>query len=185
MTSAVEIVNDALQKIGEEAITSLSDDSDRARAANRIFTKELRAELRAHPWNCAIKRTQLAALEDAPLFGLAYQYQLPSDCVRILPSTQVVDWQIEGRKLLTDDGGPLDLRYVYEITDPNEMDPLFVDALSSRLAARLCERLTGSNTKRELAEQDYRRTLAEARKANAFEKVAQSPPTDPWIIARL
>jgi hypothetical protein len=185
MTSAVEIVNDALQKIGEEAITSLSDNSDRARAANRIFTKELRAELRAHPWNCAVKRVQLAALSDAPLFGFAYQYQLPSDCVRILPDALVTDWQVEGRKLLTDDGGPLDVRYVYEITDPNEMDPLFVDALSSRLALRLCERLTQSSTKRELAEKDYRRALQEARRVNAFEKIAQSPPTDPWIIARL
>ena len=185
MTSTVEIVNDALQKIGEEAITSLSDNSDRARAANRIFTKELRAELRAHPWNCAVKRTQLAALEDAPTFGPAYQYQLPADCVRILPDTQVVDWQVEGRKLLTDDSGPLDLRYVYEITDPNEMDPLFVDALSSRLAMRLCERLTNSNTKREMAERDYKRSLQEARRINAFENVAQSPPLDPWIIARL
>jgi hypothetical protein len=185
MTSTVEIANNALQKLGAEAISSLSDNSDRARAISRIYAQELRAELRAHPWNCAIKRVQLAALEDAPAFGPAYQYQLPSDCVRILTSVLVTDWQIEGRKLLTDDPGPLDLRYVYELTDPNEMDPLLIDAFSSRLAWKVATRVVDSNTMTAAARQMYMDTLGAARKANAFENISAEPPEDSWLTARL
>lgn len=183
MTSKVEVANLALGKIGAGTITSFSDNSDEARAVNRFYTPTLRAELRAHPWSCARKRDQLAALSDAPVFGFSYQYQLPSDCVRILPDADVTDWQVEGRRILTNDSGPLDLTYIGEISDPNDMDALLVEAFACRLAMTLAERLTQSNTKRELAKQEYKETVAEARRINAFERVAIEPPEDPWITA--
>ena len=185
MASWVEFANTALQQIGEEVITSLTDDSDRARAVNRIYQSELRTELRLHPWNCARKRVQLATLTTAPTFGPAYQFQLPSDFVRLLPDAEVTDWQIEGRKLLSDDGGPLDVVYIYEITDPNELDPLLVEAYVARLAMKLCERLTMSSGKRELAVRDYTEAVKQARKVNAFESISATPPEDPWVTARL
>lgn len=183
MTSKVEIANLALGKIGAGTITSFSDNSDEARVVSRFYAPTMRAELRSHPWSCARKRVRLAALSDAPVFGFSHQYQLPSDCVRILPDATVTDWQVEGRRILTDDGGPLDLVYIAEISDPNDMDVLLVEAFACRLAMALAERLTQSNTKRELARQEYKETVAEARRINAFERVAIDPPEAPWLSA--
>lgn len=185
MTSKVEIANLALQRIGEEAITSLSDDSDRARAINRIYDSELRAELRSHPWNCALKQASLAALEDEPLFDYDQMFQLPSDCLRILPDSEATDWKVVGRKLYTNDSGPIELWYIYEITDPNEMDALLVEAFASRLAWKVSPRLTNSRTTTDEAKQSYFDAIREARKVNAFEKIADERPEDDWIVARL
>lgn len=186
MASKVQIANFALQAIGEEAIASLSDDSERARAVNRIFAQELRAELRAHPWNCAIKRVRLAALADAPAFEYSYQYQLPADCVRpLIKRNDLPDYKIEGRKLLTNVSGPLDFRYVYEITDMNEMDAALVTAFSLRLAYKIAPRLTQSRGTAQDAYRDYKDAIADAKKANAFEKAAEELPEDDWIQARL
>jgi len=185
MASWVELANIALQKVGEEAITSLTQDADRARAVNRIYRQELLSELRTHPWNCARARAQLAADATEPAFGLAYRYPLPADFVRLLPTSTVTDWQVEGRYILTDDTAPLEVIYIAEITDPNQMDALLVDAYTSRLAMRICERLTQSSSKREMMERDYNAAVALARKVNAFENVARERQEDSWFDARL
>lgn len=185
MTSKVEIINRALQLIGEEAISSLNDDSDRARAMNRIYDAELRAELRAHPWNCALKQAQLASSEDEPLFDFDYMFQLPSDFVRLLPQNTVTDWKVVGRKIYANDSGPLEIWYVYEITDPNEMDALLVAAFEARLARQVAPRLSNSSTMTERAAQAYKDAIAEARRTNAFENVSGERPEDEWILARL
>lgn len=184
MTSVVEICNLALQKIGAGTIVSLADNADEARVMSRLYTPTLRAFLRSHPWSCAIKRAQIASDETAPAFGPAYAYTLPADCVRILPDATVTDWQVEGKKILTDDDGPLDLRYVAEVADPNKMDDLFVQAFACRLAAEACERLTQNNEKRKLAWEEHSQAIREARRINAIANVSQEPPEDPWLTAR-
>ena len=61
MASEVDIANRALQKLGAESIVSLTQDSENARACNLCYEPIRDAELRAHPWNFAIKRASLAA----------------------------------------------------------------------------------------------------------------------------
>ena len=184
MASVVEICNLALQKVGANPISSLSDDSEEARACNRLYEPILRAELRTHPWNCAITRVSVAPDSDEPAFGYDYQYTLPSDCVRILPDNTITDWKIEGRKILTDTDTEIELVYVKEISDPNDMDPLLVEALASRLAVELAEKVTESATKRQMAWEEYKEWVREARRVNAFESTAQELPEDDWIAAR-
>ena len=86
MASVVDICNRALQKLGAESITSLTQNTENARACNSCFEFLRDAELRAHPWNFAIKRAQLAADLTPPEFGYDLRYQLPSDYLRLLPS---------------------------------------------------------------------------------------------------
>lgn len=188
MASIVEICNRALQKLGAERITSLTQDSENARAINVCFEAVRDAELRSHPWNFAIKRAQLAADSTNPAFGFDHQFTLPADCLRLLPPDQYTNydtWQIEGRKILANEDGPLEIRYIYRVTDPQQYDALFVEVLANRLAIELCEQLTQSNSKAQIVRDDYVRAVREAKRLNAFENRSAMPMTDTWITGRL
>ncbi len=189
MASNVEICNRALQKLGAKRIVSLTEDSTNARACNVAFGPVKLAELRKHTWSCATKRASLAADTDEPLFTRDYAYTLPSDWVRLIDNDPednfaTKDWQIEGKKIITNDSAPLEIRYIYEIDDPNEMDPLLREAISSKLALELCEELTQSNTKKADLREDYKEIMSEAKRANAVERVAGESPDSLWITAR-
>lgn len=181
------ICNRALQKLGAARITSRTENSSEARACNTVYELLRDAELRAHPWNFAGKRVQLAAESTVPSFGKAYQYPLPTDFLKLREDdvpTYSRDWIIEGKKILTDEGGPLNVRYTKTVTDVTEMDPLFIEALACKMAIEMCEELTQSNSKKESAKDDYKIAIKEARRANAFDRIAQASPEDEWITVR-
>lgn len=189
MASAVGICNRALQKLGATRITTLTENTKNGRACNVAYEICRDRELRAHTWSFATTRAQIAADSVAPEFGRANAFQLPSNFLRLLPlypedNVNTIDWQIEGKKIYTDDTSPLKIRYIYKVTDPNEMDVLYQEALSTRIALELVEEITQSNTKKKLLKQDYKDIISDARRVNAIERVAQRPPTDPWITAR-
>lgn len=189
MASEVGICNRALQKLGAKRIVSLTDDSVNARACNTAYAAVRDGELRAHPWSFATNRAQLSADSSAPLFGRAASYQLPSTCLRLLsPYPEVnlnsMDWVIEGRKIYTNDSAPLNVRFTDQVTDPNQMDALFREALACKLALEMCEELTQSNTKKADIRSDYTAAIREARRSNAMEKIAEMPPEDTWVTVR-
>lgn len=189
MASEVEICNRALQKVGAKRITSLTENSVNARACNVAYSVLRDAELRAHPWNFAIARAELAADATDPDWGRAKSYTLPADFLRLIDdypedNSLTKDWQIEGNKILTDDSAPIYIRYISRVTDPNLMDVLFREALSAKIAMEICEELTQSNTKLASLSEDYKMKIREARKTNAIENVAAEPPEDEWIYKR-
>ena len=64
------------------------------------------------PWNCLIKRIQLAKDSAAPVIEYSNQFTLPSDCLRVLKihngTTDSIksdmEYKIEGRKIKTNEG---------------------------------------------------------------------------------
>lgn len=189
MASEVEICNAALQKLGAKRITALTEDSRNGRACNAAYARLRDAELRAHTWRFAITRESLPADATAPAFGKARSFPVPATMLRLLPpypemNMNDLDWEIEGRAIYTNDSAPLQIRYIKQETDPNKMDALFREALASRMAYELCEEITQSNTKRQLATEDYKMAMKEARRTNAIESISAEPPEDPWITAR-
>lgn len=187
--SAVAICNLALTKLGETRIRALTEDSANARACNSCYDLILDQELRAHPWNFAVKRTTLAPSSVEPESDYDYAFPLPSDYLRLLPpARRGLDWKIENHEgrpaILTNDGDSLEIRYIARITDPTVYDSLFVKAFSLALADHLCEAITQSNTKKADIRNDKRDALREARRMNAFEKTSDEPAEDPWLTAR-
>lgn len=190
MSSNVSVCNSALSKLGADRIVSLTDNSGNARACNAAYERVRDRLLRRHPWNFAIRRAQLAASSTPPTFTRSARYPLPADFLRLLPpdpeeNLNSLDWQIENGAIVTNDGAPLNVRYVARITDPNEMDSLFLELWATDLAFDICEEVTGSNAKKESLRLDSKQLVAEARKVNAFENVAGAPPTDVFLTARL
>jgi len=189
MASEVDICNRALQKLGAKRITSLSEDSVNGRACNSAYEIIRDAELRAHPWNFSIQRSELAADATSPDWGRANAYQLPSDFIRLLEdypedNSNSKDWQIEGRKIYSDDDDPIYIRYIARVEDTSAYDSLFIEALAAKLAFELCEELTQSNTKKEGLRSDYEQAIRQAKRANAIENIAAEPPQDTWITVR-
>lgn len=185
MPSSVDICNRALSRVGEARITSLTEDTKQARACNSAYALVRDEVLRAHPWNSAITRASVAKLSDAPVFGYDNQFQLPSDCLRMV---EIFDsrlpWVVEGRKLLCDEGSPISIRYVRREEDTNQFDAMLVSAIAARLAVELCEELTQSNTKRERALVEYQHILSRAKMADGQEQSPMPLEEDDWINAR-
>lgn len=189
MASKVQIANRALQLVGAKRITSLDEDSRNARAVNAAYEPIKLAELRKHPWVCAVRRAQLAASSTTPAFTKTNAFPLPSDFIRLLPPDPEVnfadlDWEIEGRSVITNDDAPLNIRYIYDITDTNEMDALLREVIAAKLAEAICEEITQSNSKIATATLAYNTAIAEARRVNAIEKPSQKPPEDEWVTIR-
>jgi len=134
MTSTVDIANYALNIIGASNISSFDENSKVGRLVNQRYEGVRDAVFRSHPWNCLIRRAELAQEVETPTFGYAYQYNLPTDpfCLRVLefsngslsyPQDNMTSntggpvYVIEGRKLLTDEGTAR-IKYIARITDP-------------------------------------------------------------------
>ena len=124
-----------------------------------------------------------------PAFGWNYRYTLPADHLRILQLNGFLDtqipahWETEGGELLTNEG-EAKIRYVQRVENPELFDPLFIDALTAKLAAKLAKPLTGSSSLAEGALTEYARLTAPlARRVDASEGETEVKPA--WVESAL
>ena len=147
--SETSIANAALVLLGERRISSIDENTKPAKTLKERYAEVRDDTLRAHPWNFATKRIGLAADAVAPVWGFDSAFTLPVDCLRLLEveNRQDIAYQVEGRKILTDHGAPLNIVYTRQVTVVIEMDVMFRQALAAALAADVAEAFTGSSTK--------------------------------------
>jgi len=176
MATEVSICSNALRILGDDPITSLTDDTERARLCNSLYEPARDAVLRSHPWNFAITRATLAQLSTTPAYEYAYQYSLPTDpyCLRVL-SMEYQDYvfKIEhlagtGRVLLTDEG-TAKILYIARVSDTAQFDSLFVDTLTAKMALELSFPITNSVTLQAQMQKLYQLKLSEARSIDGQE----------------
>lgn len=171
MASDVDICNSALNMIGASNIVALTEDSRAARVCNQRFEFVRDATFRAHPWNCLLRRTSMAAESETPAFEFTAQHTLPSDpyCLRVLrPEDPDTVYRVEGRKLLSNTT-PFKMIYVARVTDPNEYDQLLLETLAARLASDISYALVNSASLTAQLYQLYEQKLSEARFVDATE----------------
>lgn len=197
--SNVAIANLALTKLGDLRILNLTDNTKPAREVNAVFDMTRDYLQRRFSWRFCIKRANLAADTSTPLWDWSYQYQIPTDCLRILQvgqwyptpdlsdliSTGGQEYVLEGKYILSNQAGPLKLRYLSKVTDPVQFDAAFDMAFSAYLAYILAEPLTASGEQKQMAYQDYRNAIKDAVIANAIENPPESLADQTWILARL
>lgn len=185
MASATRIANLALAKLGDEGeIIALTEDSRAARAVNDCFEDMRDLVLRDHVWDFARHRVQLAAVTDAVVWGDWTAFPKPSDFIRFVEVEHDQLYRLEGGHILARIPGPLNLLYIRRITDTGLFDPLFTDALAARIAAQVAKKITGSDSAKTAAMDEYREALARARQVNGKENLPQDLPEDDWIRAR-
>jgi hypothetical protein len=173
MATSEDLVNQALSFLGDDPIVALSDDTERARLANRIYQPTIDAVLRAHPWNAAIKR--VALIEDVvPLYSWKHAFILPTDYLRVLSLNEDESWadggdlfKIEGLSLLTNESSA-NIRYVSRIR-PDNFDSLLFDACAFRFASSMAYPITGSTSVSQEMWGLYQARLQEARTVDGQE----------------
>jgi hypothetical protein len=155
-----DIVNQALGLLGESAISGYDENLPVARAARAHYETTRDSLLRRHRWNFARKRAELSQLSEAPAFGFANKYALPSDCLRVLQLNGLsaleceADFEIEGLELLTD-ADTAKIVYVARIADPEKWDSLFVEAFIYKLGAALAIQVADSLQKQQILESRF------------------------------
>ena len=177
--SEVEICNFALAKLGSESfLTSLDDENSKAATLCNLFYRPVRDSLlRSHLWRFARKQYQLAPLAEEPLFNGGYYFQMPNDCLRVvIPDDDYFEtygrWSVEGTKILADTT-VLQIVGISRVEDTSNFDPIFVEALATRIAHELCMPLTQSESLKATFKQDMRELTIRAAHVGATEQDSQ------------
>ena len=162
MSARIEAVNYALQYLGEQPITSLDDDSDRALTMKSFYYIARDSVLEDANWTFATKRFTPARNAVDPEWGWNYSYTIPSDIVRV--TTVLRDWGsssvagigyydfpnemksahvIEGNEILSNDERTME--------DEGNYSPLFMEAFAAKLAYLAALPITASMQKQQAA----------------------------------
>lgn len=185
MSERVDIANMALNAIGEQEITSLEDDSDRARVVKTNYIPARDATLEAHEWSFAIERFIPAKLEEDPAYGASNLFALPSNILRVIAverndnmpgnpwvrpinSKEQVDWVLEGRKIVCNEDA-IYCRGIRRVEDEGIFSPLFVTALAQKLAALIALPLASSIEMQGHMETLYDRKIHEAKSRDGLQ----------------
>lgn len=191
MASWVQIANKALRRVGNYRIQSLDETNEAARAVRDVYEAVRDSVLSRHPWNCALVRASLAADADAPAWGYAKAFTLPTDpyCLRVWRLSEEdhgdAEWRVVGRKLHTDEAAPLYVEYISRVTDPEQLAPYLADVISAHIAAEVAFRLSESNTKAETLRQWAEEELRHARSLDGQEGTGERLIADQFLTERL
>lgn len=185
-TTAVSICNSALIKIGEQRISALSDNNPRAILCNEQFTKLRDEVLIAHPWNFAVTRVALSAVADYddPLGEWAYQFTIPSDCLRILRGDDDERIYVTENGYVLTDESTFGIKYIKQETDYSKYTPLFLEALATRIAIDASYAIVQSNELGDRLKQSYKALLSEARGIDGQEGTPQGFIINTWTDSR-
>lgn len=172
------IANMALAVLDEAPIDSLAEDSKAARLLNLHYEQTRMAELKKNTWIFAILSVSVESADVENGYGVgAYSYSLPPDALRILPITEngepdgyPLPWRQEAGLIYCSKSGPRRIRYIGNLVDPNDWDPLFTEVLAAALAVKIAHPLTHKTGMIDVTRNAYQTALDEARRVNAVER---------------
>lgn len=174
MTSKLQVVNEALVKIGASPIASLADAGAQATTAATLFDTISDRLLAETPWYWALRRQPLSQLslgaeyDEFPEFE--YVYELPSDKIRVLGLTSCDAFALMRTRLHTSDKEPV---VVYVFRADVELWPgYFREAVVNQLAADFSISVTDSSNRRQVWAQEARTSRNRAMALDA----QQTPP---------
>ncbi|OHV24944.1 hypothetical protein EOS93_25190 [Rhizobium sp. RMa-01] len=201
MASVVSICNLALSNVGKQNISDLTEASAEARACNQFYVISRDRLLQSFHWSAAGKSASLAEVTNDKPGAWKYAYTRPTDCLQIrwirrqyvadpaddcvrfdLRSEFQSPYEIEGDKLYCN-LSPCLLRYTFRLTDPTKFSPLFIDALSWHLAARIAMPLTRDPKVRADALAVAKSTQVEAEAADAGQVAARYDDVESEFVA--
>lgn len=189
MASQTSICNRALEFLGQPGVTSIGSSQPAAKSLRRLYTESRRAILEDHPWSFAKKRVALPASATAPVFGFGSGYPVPADFIRLIAIENEPRFDIEAdpsgsQWIVTNAASPLNIIYIYDITDTGRYPPSFVDAFAARLAFDACEDITQSNTKGQTNWERYQAYLLKAKTLNGLQRQAVGFKTFSFVGSR-
>lgn len=190
------ICNSALVKLGAERITSLDDNTKRARLCKEQYPKVKEDLLMSHAWNFAITRKTLAAVTHVPTYEFGNAFAIPQDAMRILatslnepPGIGERKWAVETdpntqQKYLLCNQAAVDIKYLKAV-DEAYFTPAFAELLAMKLAFDLCYSITQSANLTATIKREYDEKLKRVRSYDAAEGSVPQVEADDFLLARL
>ncbi len=166
--SEVSISNMALTRIGQQRISSMTQQGLEAQLCDQYYESTLRELLSAYEWPFAIKRASLSLVTGDNFTKYEYKYLKPSDLLRpilLLDSDSFEDseaeWFTEGQFFYTD-YNPAYLKYVAYIDNPNDLPQSFIEAFYLRLATKIALKMTQDQGLMGMLYQEYMAAMQSA-----------------------
>jgi hypothetical protein len=182
----VSICSNALLMLGDRPIADFNEGTDRATIAANTWESSRDFVLRRHPWNCAVKRVILSPDVTGPAFDYAYQFQLPSDFLRLLSIGEEgtrTRYRLESRKVLMDENA-CRLRYIWRNDNPATWDAMLIEAMTRVMRAVFSYAITQSGNLEQLMMQELQPILREARAVDGTEDEPEALDESPLMAAR-
>lgn len=214
MASEVDICNLALSHLGDDAtVASINppEGSAQAEHCSRFYPIARDTLLELHAWNFCTKRATLALLDDTGT-QWTYTYQQPSDCLRVIsvlhinagddlgtpastmpwpalitPQPFVCETDALGRQIIRTNQQEAMVRYTSFVTDTTKFSPLFVTALTWKLAAMLAGPVVKGDAGRAEAkrcEEMFTMWMRQAVTSDANQRHVEPPHSVSWMSAR-
>jgi len=167
----IDICSKALLLIGENTITSFTEDTEAARIAANLYELTYENLLTLHPWRFASKKSTLPRLTATPTNQWDYAFQLPADFLIAQYVDQASDnFQIYGDKLYSNEKSII-LDHIFK-PDESFLPAYFTELLELKLASMFSVPITESATKGE-----YYASLADKQLQKAKFVDSQSTPS--------
>ncbi len=167
--TALDICNAALCKLGEAPLETIdSNGSLPSRLCYMHYHPARREVLCASRWTFATKKIRLVSVESSTDDEHSLAHSLPLDCLRVL-HVNYPQWALRGRCIFCP-VTEIKVTYTADEEDCSLFEPLFAEALATRLACKLCIPLINSTTALQALRDEYRRVaLPQAAHANAVQ----------------
>lgn len=94
------------------------------------------------------------------------------------------DWEMDGSYIVTQETGPVILRFVADIMKVSLMDDMFCEGLAYRIATAVAPELAQSEAKLQSIASAYKQFQGEARLVNGIEEGYEDPPDDEYVTVR-
>ena len=134
----VQIVSQALMKLGHKPISSLSGGDALVTAADSVYDFKITSVLSRSNWRFAVQIQQLSQLAEAPPSQWKTAYQLPAGfikTIRLWPN--IYEWDIyANQKIYTQYAGALSMEYVF-LPDVSLWPQYFSDYFAAEVATAL------------------------------------------------
>jgi hypothetical protein len=187
----LDIANMSIAILDEAPIDSLDQDIKVARLLNLHMDVTREAELTKYAWVFSILSASVIGTDtESGDNTLNWVYELPPDCLRPLPLTYngepdgvPISWRQEAGLIYSDQSSPRIIRYIANLTDPNDWDALFTDVLVSALAVKIAHPLTHKTGMIDVAKNAYATAIDAAHTAQAIQRGGRLN-TSTWAVQR-
>lgn len=159
--SALEICSRALMLLGHSSISTFDDAGAGATVSKAMYESSLNSLIASHRWNFTKKSASLNRLVAAPVHTWNYQFQLPTDYLTMIKTSDGSDYDIQRDKLLSNQTAVI-IDYVFR-PDETQFPPLFTETLEYYLASKFAIPVTDSATKADVYMNFYNQQIKKAK----------------------
>tara|TARA_R110000787_G_scaffold35454_4_gene91069 strand:+ start:54 stop:626 length:573 start_codon:yes stop_codon:yes gene_type:complete len=168
MPTKIQIINNALIRLGEPAIDSLTNPNNIIQGVVSIYDMIIEDSLAVHPWKFALKTATLTESPEDPITdNYSYTYNKPADLIQPWRNHPLsLDYKIQGNLIYSNINAPWKWMYVAH-TEPAFFPEYFALYISFRLASEAAMLLTQTMDQVSLWESKAEKQLMKAQNRDA------------------